>query len=342
MNKWLGGFKEKLSGKKESGAGGLDPEYVRWAYRLFLDRESESEELVLDRARALQDSRELRSGFMQSEEYRIKNPNRPMALSGDEPAMVIEDVLLEGDLNLLFTHIQQTWQHLGETEPYWSVLTAERFLQVNLQQSNALAEFYEKGRGDADRIFKTLERNGLDVGGGRSCLEYGCGLGRVTRWLADRFEVVYGFDISSAHLKLARANLEQLGAPSVDFRQICAVRDLEMLPKVDLVYSVIVLQHNPPPLIGYMIQKLLNALNPGGVALFQVPTYKLGYRFTLLEYLASAATRRELEMHVFPQKRVFELIRQTGCQVIEVLEDGWTGGLYGEISNTFLVQKGHK
>src|SRR5262249_6189698 len=111
------------------------------------------------------------------------------------------------------------------------------------------------------------------------------------------------------------------------------------LPRVDFIYSVIVLQHNPPPIIRFIIQGFIKALNPKGVALFQVPTYSLGYEFSWEKYASREVKNRGMEMHVLPQKQVFEVIRQEGGRLIEVIEDGRTGLRYKEMSNTFLVQK---
>jgi hypothetical protein len=45
------------------------------------------------------------------------------------------------------------------------------------------------------------------------------------------------------------------------------------LPKVDAVVTLIVLQHNPPPVIKLILRSLLDALKQGGVAYFQLLTY---------------------------------------------------------------------
>lgn len=49
---------------------GLPPEYVRWAYRLFLDREPENEHVVRSTAATIRTTPELRRAIMASEEYR--------------------------------------------------------------------------------------------------------------------------------------------------------------------------------------------------------------------------------------------------------------------------------
>src|SRR5262245_15942960 len=164
----------------------ISQESVIWGYRLFLDREPENNQVVYEKAITLKNSQELRREFMQSEEFLQKNSlARSASLSGYEPRMFIDDVHSEYDLQALFEHIQDTWPYLGETEPHWSVLAEERFLHTSIHNSRDL--FYNPGKDDTIRIFNTLDRNNIDYTAFRSCLEYGCGLGRVTRWLADRF-----------------------------------------------------------------------------------------------------------------------------------------------------------
>jgi SAM-dependent methyltransferase len=150
--------------------------------------------------------------------------------------------------------------------------------------------------------------------------------------------MVYGYDISSTHLKAADEYLKGIGVRNIELKHVSRVKDIEKLPKVDLVYSVIVLQHNPPPLISLMIREFIRALNPGGLAYFQLPTYRKGYSFSATDYLKGALSQ-EIEMHVLPQKKVFEIVQQEKGRVVEVIEDSWTGGRYKELSNTFLIQK---
>ncbi len=316
----------------------ITPEAVAWAYRLFLDREAENRQVIDDKVKRFTTTRELRNEFFHADEFLQKNPGlHSPTLSGFEPRMSIEEMISQPEQVALFMHIQETWQRLGETEPYWSVLTADQFRQTHIQ--NGKEAFYNSGQADVDRILKTLDRNGIDSAFLKSCLEYGCGLGRVTRWLANKFETVVACDISQPHLKIAHSYLADEGISNTSLIHIRHVDDIFSLPRVDLIYSVIVLQHNPPPLIALIIKQFVTSLNPGGVALFQVPTYRVGYQFSLKQYLNAEAKEQAMEMHVFPQRKVFEIVKQEGGNVIEVQEDGWTGSRHQEVSNTFLVQK---
>jgi len=320
----------------EEKLGSLTPEHVVWGYRLFLDREPENDQIVMDKLQCLASIQELRQEFTQCSEFRQKNPGLP-TLSGHEPQMLIDDACSEHDLHMLFDHIQEAWQYFGSTEPYHSVLTSEQFLQINIQKTREA--FYNTGKQDVLRLFNTLDRNGIDYSSYKSCLEYGCGLGRVTRWLAERFETVFGYDISQSHLQYAKSYFSDENVYNVSFFHIGHLKDIQSIQRVDLIYSIIVLQHNPPPIITMIIKEFIKKLNSGGIAFFQVPTYRMGYSFSIEKYLKDQTKRYEIEMHVLPQVKIFDIIRQGGGRIIEVLEDSSTGSRYKEVSNTFLLQK---
>lgn len=325
---------------KNMPKGKAAQEAVTWGYRLFLDREPENLDVVKEKASRLKDTQALREVFLSSDEFGNKNTSRKRPrLHGDEPKLMIDLDLSVNDLQTLLEHVQVTWRQLGEVEPYWSVLTNEKFLNSNIENKATVDEFYSSGKSEVARIIEHLKRNDIDISNLKTCLEYGCGLGRVTMWLARQFEVLYGCDISESHLKIAGENLHRYSVENVKLLQIKNMADIQNIPRVDFIYSMIVLQHNPPPIIREIIRHFMRALNPNGVALFQVPTYRQGYRFSLKEYFSNDMKKNDMEMHVLPQKDIFEIIRQEGCGILEVLDDGWAGLADGELSNTFLVRK---
>jgi 2-polyprenyl-3-methyl-5-hydroxy-6-metoxy-1,4-benzoquinol methylase len=316
----------------------LRREAVEWAYRLFLGREAERPAVVEEKLARLRTVEELRQDFLGSQEFRATHHGLFVTtLEGDEPRMEVERVSSPADLQALFSHVQGTWETLGETVPYWSVLVREELRSA--PDERALERFYETGEADVARLLRTLERSGLDISSFGSCLEYGCGVGRLLPWLARRFATVHGVDVSRHHLDLAARHLSEAGIHNVELVHLRGVEDVTRLPTVDVVFSLIVLQHNPPPVIAYTLAALLRSLAEGGVACFQVPTYRAGYRFSLETYLREHADSREMEMHVLPQSAVFEIAADQGCHVLEVLEDGCTGRRPKEVSNTFLVRK---
>lgn len=328
--------------KKIVGAGhasGISNEAVTWAYRLFLGREPENASIVSETAKHTADLNTLRRNFLQSDEF--QRDHRKLcrsSMSGLEEPMVVEDIASDDNLQKIFDHIQSTWQFLGSKEPHWSVLTAPEYLQKNLDHN--MDRFYATGKDSAMQFLAALERNQVDKSRFKTCLEYGCGVGRVTYWLAQSFAEVHAYDISAAHLAEAGAHLKKKGTTNVRLHHVQKVQDLNELPKIDAIYTLIVLQHNPPPIMRFILECFMRALNPGGVAYFQIPTFRRGYCYVSSNYLANNTSQHEeMEMHVLPQKTIFGLAEQHGCRVLEVLEDGWAGFSHGEVSNTFLIQK---
>jgi SAM-dependent methyltransferase len=309
-------------------------EAVRWGYRLFLDREAENQTVVEEKARHCRSTQDLRYSLMNSEEFKSKNTVFP-TLSGHEPPLTIDAPVSDSELRSVFAHIRESWSSLGKDDPYYSVLTRGKFWRPRMS-AKRIEEFYESGKDEVDRLFKTLERNGIDHISFQKCLDFGCGAGRISRWLSDEFEAVFAYDVSEDYLEIARKYFEKKSISNVTFQQVTDVGDFESFPKVDLIYSVIVLQHNPPPVIHRAISHFMRALNSGGVAFFQVPTYKEGYRFVVDEYLSNPPPRGEIEMHVLPQKTIFEILKKENGNLLEIVEDFCAK--WG-LSNTFLVQK---
>jgi SAM-dependent methyltransferase len=312
----------------------VTPEAVKWAYRLFLDREPESDEVIKIKTQ-LPSLTALRNEFVASEEFRHRNVVA-YRFGGYEPGMAIEEVSSEADLERLFAHIQQSWQRLGEEDPHWSVLTSEEFRTNHIHLS--LDKFYASGRNSLERLLKTLARNEIDYHKFESCLEYGCGLGRVTRWLADEFRSVIGYEISQAHLRRAKQYLEQERVTNVTLCHLRSGQDINALPQVDLIYSILVLQHNPPPLIRVILTQFMRSLKKGGAAVFQVPTYREGYHFALDEYLSTRPAAAQMELHVLPQRVIAEIAERENARIVEVFEDVSVGPFSG-VSNSFVVQK---
>lgn len=302
------------------------------AYRLYLAREPESEDVISEKLRSCETLRELRNTFVMSDEFREAVPSHAPLYW---PRIDVDVDIDESTLTRLFERIKTEWSRLGTSEPYWSVLSDEHFKISHFEQYDR--EFFESGQ-EVVRIWQaSLERNGISQDQFKSCLELGCGVGRVTRWLAPFFERVIGLDISINHIELAKDYLAAQGVENVSLRQMADMQSLIDVERVDSIFSILVLQHNPPPLIAWLIKHLLSKLRQGGVGFFQVPTYAVGYSFKVDEYL-SKDYEPGIEMHLLPQVMIFQLIEAANCTLIEMREDGFVG-LPGWISNSMLVRK---
>jgi SAM-dependent methyltransferase len=313
---------------------------VRAAYRLILGREPENENVVLYHAQIAHTLEDLRTTFLGSSEFHgVPHPDappRPLLRPLDWPSMEVEIDANSAQLSAMMRHIEGNWRQLGVSDPHWSVVTHEAFRASNIAVTEKL--FYDSGKDFIDVLRPTAERCGVDLRGFKRCLELGCGVGRLTIWLAELFEQVVATDISSTHLTLARKALDSFRRANVDLIHFDSFNVLEIVPEFDVFISFIVLQHNPPPLIVALLKSMLDKLKPGGIAYFQVPTYRVGYNFRIDDYLRNVSSTGTMEMHLIPQHRLFDILDQSGCRLLECREDGWTG-IDDMISNSIFARK---
>lgn len=299
----------------------VDAEAVRWAYRIALGREPESEAIVRAYADRVKTLKELREIFFSSTEFRNQVVSEiagitPPQPSGAEPALRINCPDRPELRDRVFAHIANSWSHYGETEPYWSVLTTEEFRNERIDSN--IDAFVESGKSDVGRFLATLERNGLSIPAGAHCIELGCGVGRLTRWLAPHFARITALDVSPGHLALAKGYVEK-HFQNTEFRQLRHIEDLSALPQAQVFFTFLVLQHNPPPVIEALLDGIFARLTPGAIAYFHLPTYIPGYHFDLEAYLADREDHLDMEMHALPQKDVFKVAARHGMQSLEVL-----------------------
>lgn len=321
----------------EQSPARLSKESVRWAYRVLLDREPESEAAIDAHVQNSGTLAELRTRMIGSAEYKRKHPAaQTLNMTGDEPANAIDLHPDPPTMRRLFDHVEATWSRLGDEDPYWSVSSGDQFRKQNI--SKTVDAFYARGRTVVANFVATINRCGVDTEAIRSVMDFGCGLGRNTMWLAENFDSVVGYDISASHLTIADEQLRNKGRHNICLEEL-KLSGLDRLEPVDAVFSVIVLQHNPPPLIAILVDRLLAALKPNGVAYLQVPTYQHGYSFDLDSYLADLDAERGMEMHVLPQREMFNIADRHGCRPLDVLEDSWAGQRLRVRSNTFVLQK---
>jgi SAM-dependent methyltransferase len=307
-------------------------EEVLYAYRLLLGRDPENKAVIEARLGA-ENWMDLREQFIQSSEFRTKST--PAVAPGNEYLMTgpsrVDVNICEEDFALLVAHVQRAWETLGSEKPYWSVITSPTFLPDNIQEN--IDTFYASGA-DSWSIFEcAAARAGVKPKSDWIALELGSGVGRVTEQLAPRFRRVFACDVSRAHLDLARARLERLGINNVSLLLLEGLNTLLALEPIDFFYSVIVLQHNPPPLMYRMLQIIFEKLNTGGCAYFQIPVGSHGYQFHINKYVEQLVSGRpSMEMHMLPQRELFRLLHESRLRILDFQTDNWTGPGFQSVS----------
>lgn len=244
------------------------------------------------------------------------------------------------------TH-RQNWEDLGELDPLWAILSEpegrhggwdiERFFRTG---ANEIASAL-----DTARLFVPTLRGG-------KALDFGCGVGRLTRALAQSFEAAVGVDVSSTMIERARQLNEDV--PSCTFECV-TTSDLSVFRDrtFTFVYSCRVLQHQPrPQLIAAYVGEFLRLVSDEGVVMFQVPSaiplwhrvnwrrraYLLGRALGLSHRRLYAAWGLDpIKMTTISVEDVRTAIAAVGGELIAVLPDDFAGA--NDVSWTYLARR---
>jgi SAM-dependent methyltransferase len=221
--------------------------------------------------------------------------------------------------------LRATWNVLGEDDPLWAILSQpdKRGGHWNPE------EFFAAGETEIAGLESWCAHLGLPREHHRA-LDFGCGIGRLTRALASRYGEVVGVDISSSMLAQARRLHE--GVANVRFVENAQQRlDFLADASIDLVYSVITLHHIPPTLQRAYVREFLRVLAPGGVAVFQIASgyardwRGLGYRLLPNRILAPLrrrvhASRVAAEMHVVAERDIAVIVAAAQRRILHAVD----------------------
>jgi 2-polyprenyl-3-methyl-5-hydroxy-6-metoxy-1,4-benzoquinol methylase len=131
--------------------------------------------------------------------------------------------------------------------------------------------FFATGDADLEVLFAAAARHGLPRRHGRA-LDFGCGVGRLSRGLAKRFDEVVGLDISPVMISSARRLNREL--PNCSF-EVSTDSGLSRLDSgsFDLVLCLLVLQHLPTGAEAERyIREFVRVVSTGGAVIFQTPS----------------------------------------------------------------------
>lgn len=320
-------------------ATGVDKGTVVACYRALLGREPESDLVIEAHVQAKHTLESFLKACIQSPEFvgqKIEG-EAVRAGPGAREKLEIDTTGTPTEMKKLLKHMESVWSKYGKEDPYYSVLTNKIF-KKSIINKKTIKEFYYTSNSDFNFINSALNRNSIQLEKESTVLDFGCGLGRIGARFVENNQPYIGVDISRPHLMQAEQYFSEMNFQNYEF--ILLEDFLQRAEIADLVFSLIVLQHNPPPVIALLIEQMCKALRPGGTVIFQVPTRLNGYRFNMGEYVLNPPNHGVMEMHAFPQQEIFKILRSHGCTPVEVFEADMIGPI-GE-STIFVAVKDRK
>lgn len=219
--------------------------------------------------------------------------------------------------------LQRNWDGLAQADPLWAICTdpSKRDSQWSRE------DFFATGRNEIEAVLSYVARIGVCIDRTLPALDFGCGVGRLTRALTEYFPECCGVDISPTMINLAREF-------NRDFFHCHFLLNedaqLKSLPDnyFGFIYTSLVLQHIGGPCSHEYIAELVRVLKPGGVLIFQVPERlransitKLRTKLALRSWLQSVLGRQKpcaMEMHCIKESVIRKLMAQNGAGVVDV------------------------
>ena len=245
---------------------------------------------------------------------------------------------------------RQAWNDWGSLDPLWAILT-----QPDRKRGRwDLEQFWRLGEDEIGRVMSTAATLGYPAGND-AALDFGCGVGRLTRAMARYFAHCTGVDVADTMIEQAR----QFNHGSACTFILNETNDLGRFEDstFDLVYSALVLQHLPTvEVIRTFIAELFRVLKPGGLLAFQLPTRvpprslrnKLRLRTRAYGALRALGFDQRMlymrlklvpvmQMHYIPEQDVLTHLHLLGAAVLEVQHERFE---VGEVkSATYFVTK---
>ena len=244
-----------------------------------------------------------------------------------------------------FNENRKDWDNLMSSDPMWAVLSDNDKKGKRWKED----EFYATG---VRRIQRLMEELSPYRGESKEkALDFGCGIGRLTFPLSAHYTEVIGIDISEVAIGMARQRRE--GA-NISF-QVNRTDSLEQIEdnEMDLVLSLITLQHMRPRFSEHMIMEFIRILKPGGLVYFQVTDRLLlrdlhswietlmpmAWYKKLYQWLYPSKDMGFMEMHGLRKRTVVRILGRSGMELLKVREDHSAGPRWK--SYTYIARKKH-
>ena len=229
---------------------------------------------------------------------------------------------------------RSAWEEWARVDPLWAIVTSDGKEFGGWE----LDEFFKTGHETVDSLGQRLPRSEF-LAPRIPGLDFGCGVGRLTRALGERVDEVTGLDVTPSMITLAHdynaahENLTFLVHKGTDLHQFEDGR-------FDVVCCLLVLQHlaSDKDILTY-IGEFDHVLAPGGLLLLQLPDVvpaasrhtgfraiarprtRLGHLLSRLGVPASALYRRlnwkpEMTMRAISKDSVVQVVAARGGRLV--------------------------
>ncbi|MDD5638727.1 MAG: class I SAM-dependent methyltransferase [Candidatus Pacebacteria bacterium] len=223
-------------------------------------------------------------------------------------------------MNNFLKQSEKNWNNLAEEDPFWAILSDPS----KKGKKWKIEDFFESGEKEINELFNWLNKNKVNVNFGRA-LDFGCGVGRLSNSLSSMFLQVYGVDISSKMIELAR-RYSRYPENKLCFL-VNKVDNLDIFQDnfFDFIYTNITLQHIKQDFALKYIDSFLKKIKKDGIVVFQVESFKKNIAGTCKDFLKTVLNpiinllrKNRINMYYIDVQKINKLILRNNCRVLLV------------------------
>jgi len=220
--------------------------------------------------------------------------------------------------------LQKNWEGLAQTDPLWSICTDPEKRNHKWEPE----EFFRTGKHEVEKVLEHLHRLGIPLDQAAPALDFGCGVGRLTRALAGHFPECWGVDIAPTMIRMAQELHKSHGRCKFCVNQS---DHLPMFPDehFGFIYASIVFQHIAKKYVKNYLLELIRTLKPGGLFVFQIPDHfkastvgrlrhKLRLRSKLDRLFKTDRGEFRMDMHCIPEEDIRKLLSGPKIRIADV------------------------
>lgn len=243
-------------------------------------------------------------------------------------------------MNNFLKESEKNWDNLAKKDSLWAILSDPSKKGGKWK----IEDFFESGEKEIIELFNWLNKNGISVNFGRA-LDFGCGIGRLSNPLASLFSQVFGVDISSRMIELAKS-YSQYPEDKLCFL-VNKTNDLNIFSDhfFDFIYTNITLQHIKQDFALRYIDSFLKKLKENGIVVFQVESFEKNiigackdFLKLFLNPLISLLRKDRINMYYIDIQKIDDLIIENHSKAL-LVDKKEIKTIYGTVFSYMYVLK---
>lgn len=231
------------------------------------------------------------------------------------------------------------WEKWGAANPYFGVFSEDRFRHRSLDDQ-ARTAFFASGKRHVASLWRMLSTRSPNAEHWvpASCLDFGCGVGRLLLPFAERVNVAVGVDVSNSMLVECSKNVQASGLGNITLTSSLA----GVKTQFSLVHSYIVFQHIPWAKGRGLLRELADRVAPEGCFAVQLlvscqasnfvrALVKMRYGVPPLQWVWNLSRRRPvleppMQLNVYNFSKVADDLLAAGFGELIMMEEATTSG----------------